>query len=72
MNRKGSLEEISILYTTFIVWPDKNTRFDWLISGPTKDVLDRPKGGLDREIEGLLQYRTKWTANLLCKLLFSE
>ena len=26
-----------------IVWQDKTTRFDWLISGPSKVVLDRQK-----------------------------
>ena len=30
-------------------------RFDWLIIGPSKAVLDRQKGILDREIEDLLQ-----------------
>ena len=38
----------------FIVQPDKNKRFDWLISGPSKAVLDSQKGVLDQEIEGLL------------------
>ena len=38
----------------FIVKPDKYKRFDWLISGPSKAVLDCQKGVLDREIEGLL------------------
>ena len=45
-------------FTTFsctIVQPDKDRRFDWLISGPSKAVLDRQKGVLDGEIEGLLQ-----------------
>ena len=42
-----------------IVQPDKNKRFDWLISGPSKAVLDRQKGILDREIEGLLQSTNK-------------
>ena len=42
-----------------IVQPDKNKRFDWLISGPSKAVLDRQTGGLDREIEGLLQSTNK-------------
>ena len=39
----------------FIVQLDKTTRSDWLISGPSKAVLDRPKDVLDREIEDLLQ-----------------
>ena len=30
-------------------------RFDWLISGPFKAVLDRQRGILDRKIEGLRQ-----------------
>ena len=38
-----------------IVKPDKNKWFDWIISGPSNAVLDRHKGILDREIEGLLQ-----------------
>ena len=42
-----------------IVQRDKNKRFDWLISGPSKAVLDRQKGVLDREIEGLLQSTNK-------------
>ena len=43
-----------------IVQPDKNKRkFNWLISGPSKAVLDRQKGVLDREIEGLLQSTNK-------------
>ena len=36
-----------------IVQPDKNKRFDWLISSPSKAVLDRQKGVLDRKIESL-------------------
>ena len=42
-----------------IVKPDKNKRYDWLISGPSKAVLDRKKGVLDRQIEGLLQSTNK-------------
>ena len=38
-----------------IVWPDKNTQFDWLISSPSNAVLDCQKSLLDREIESLLQ-----------------
>ena len=37
------------------VLPDKNTRFDWLISGPSNAVLGRQKGLLDQEIEDLFQ-----------------
>ena len=35
--------------------PDKNKRFDWLISDPSKALLDRQKRALDRKIEGLHQ-----------------
>ena len=45
---------ISLLYSQI-----KKKRFDWLIRGPSKAVLDRQKGILDREIEGLLQLTNK-------------
>ena len=34
-------------------------RYDWLISGPSKTILDRQKGIIDRETEGLLQSTNK-------------
>ena len=52
----------TIRYNFIIVQLDKTMRFDSLISGPFKAVLDRQKaywtakkGLLDREIEDLLQ-----------------
>ena len=41
------------------VEPDKNKRFDWLISGLSKVVLDRQNSALDRETKGLLQSTNK-------------
>ena len=49
--------------------PDKNKRFDWLISGPSKAVLDHQKGVLDRKIEGLLQWPKKWTTKIFKQLV---
>ena len=46
------------LFTTYCI-ANKNKRFDWLISGPSKAILDRQEDVLDREIEGVFQSASK-------------
>ena len=55
----GKITHMTSPIWSFIAKPDENKRFDWLISGPSKAVLDRQKGVLDREIEGLLKSTNK-------------
>ena len=50
-----AISETTVGLACFIVQPDKNKGFDWLISGQSKATLDRQKSVLDREIEGVLQ-----------------
>ena len=46
----------------FIAQPDKNRRFDWLISGPSKAVLDLQKGVLHwtGKSKAYINKQTKW------------
>ena len=47
--------------------PDENKQIDWLISGLSKAVLDRPKSVLDRENESLyFNKQTKWITKRTC------
>ena len=44
-------------------------RFDWLISSPSKAVLDRQKGVLNRNSKVYFNKQTKWTKKIFTQVL---